>query len=879
MTARTLLSRLRSTLKPGAGEATLDEEIRQHLEHLADEFRAQGHSDAEARRRARREFGNVTGVREAARAQSGFLWMASLYRDAAFALRQLGRAPSFTAAAVLTLAIGIGGTTAVFSVLDVVALRPLSYPAPERLVVVHESLPQVGNFPASVADTEFWARHATSFDGLALLSPAFMNLTGAGEPERLRIGAASPVFFQMLGATPQLGRLPIDGEDTPGRDRVVVLGDGLWRRRFGADPGIVGRTIALDGTPYEVVGVLSAGFHAPNLTHLFAIPVPDMLMDAWKPIAFAPGERQAIGGYSYPVIGRLKEGVTLARAREELAAVQQQLLNEVPGKGDLRTAIVPLQEQLGSRSSDTLWLLFAATGAVLLIGCVNIANLLLARMIARRRELAVRQAIGASTGRLLTQILVEHLVLCGLGGAAGLAVAAVALRIIVSLSPADVPRIDEVALDARVLWFTMAVTVACGIAIGLASAWRVRMGSLHGALAGRTATSAARPGSAMLVASEIGLCAACVAIALLLTESFAGLLSVDKGFDSNRVVTADVSLPAARYTDVQQAAFFDAVIADIERLPGIEAVATATQLPLTGTGAISAFSPEGTTIAPMERPRADVRSVTPAYFRTVGLRLGRGRLIDERDRDRQVAVLSERLAERGWPGEDPIGRRFRLGSNPNAALFEVVGTVSDVRGTALDQPPTPTAYVPFPQRSRGVASFLVRTSGGASGLESALQRSIRTHDPDLPVPSIQTLDAVIAGSLDSRRFQLRLVTVFAIVALLLASIGVYGVMAYSVAQRRGELGVRLALGAAPRTVLMLVVRQAMTSSAIGLALAVPLVWVAGRFLATVLVGVRPLDASALASTATVVLLTALAAAAIPGIRATQIDAAGVLREG
>ncbi len=879
MTARTLLSRLRSTLKPGESEATLDEEIRQHLECLAEEFRAQGHSDGEAWRRARREFGNITGVREAARAQSGFLWMASLYRDAAFALRQLGRAPSFTAAAVLTLAIGIGGTTAVFSVLDVVALRPLSYPTPERLVVIHESLPRVGSFPASVADTEFWARHATSFDDLALISPAFMNLTGNGEPERLRVAAVSSTLFPLLGATPQLGRLPVAGEDTPGRDRVVVLGDGLWRRRFGADPGIVGRTIALDGAPYEVIGVLAAGFHAPNLTHLFAIPVPDMVMDAWKPIAIRPEERQAIGGYSYPVVGRLKEGVPLARAREELAGVQQELLKEVPGKGDLRTVIVPLQEQLGSRSSDTLWLLFAATGAVLLIGCVNIANLLLARMIARRRELAVRQAVGASTGRLLTQILVEHLVLCGLGGAAGLAVAAIALRLIVSLSPADVPRIDEVAIDARVLWFTVAVTVACGLIIGLVSAWRVRMGSLHGALAGRTATSVARPGSRLLVASEVGLCAACVAIALLLTESFAGLLSVDKGFDSSRVLTAGVTLPTARYTSEQQAAFFDAVTADIQRLPGVEVVAIATQLPLTGIGAISAFSAEGTTTAPMERPRADVRSVTPDYFRTVGLRLGRGRPIEASDREREVAVLSTQLAEQAWPGQDPIGRRFRFGSNPNGPAFEVIGTVSDVRGTALDQPPTPTAYVPFPQRSRGIASLLVRTGGGSGGLESALQRSIRTHDPDLPVPAVQTLDAVIAGSLDARRFQLRLVTVFALVALLLASIGVYGVMAYSVAQRRGELGVRLALGAAPRTVLMLVVRQAMTSSAIGLTLAVPLVWIAGRFLATVLVGVRPFDLSALLATATVVLLTALAAAAIPGIRATQIDAAGVLREG
>ena len=701
---RTLFARLRSIVTRTQQDTALAEEIECHLEMLAAEFRASGVPDSEARTRARREFGSVDRVKESAREARGFPVVESFWRDIVFALRQLRRTPSFTLAATLTLAIGVGGTTGIFSVLDVVAFRELSYPAPDRLVVIHERLPRFGPFPASAADAEFWSRHATSFEQIALVNAALMNLTGAGDPERLQVGQVSPGFLAMLGARAQVGRLLLDSEAQQSADAVVVLSDPLWRRRFGADPQIVGRSVVLDGVPHQVVGVMSADFKAPNIRHLFSIPVPEMVLNAWKPLALAPEERPAIGGYSYPALARLKAGISVQRAQQELDVVQAELRRTVPGKGELAATVVPLQSQMASRSRPTLLLLLAATAAVLLIGCVNTTNLLSARILARRREIAVRAAIGAGRWRLVRQILVENAVLGALGGAAGIVVAFAVMRIVVSLAPGDVPRLDEVALDARALLFAAIVSIGCGLLIGLPSAWRLGASDLRSWLGNRTEVAASQASYAVLVVCEIGLCAACVGVGFLLAESFRGLNSVDKGFDPARILTASVSVPPGRYqTADQQAALFDAVSDDIRAMPGVAAVAVSTQLPLTGTGALSALSVEGGTAPPAERPSADVRSVSLDYFRVVNVPLLRGRLLEPQDRNRTVAVLSEQLAARGWPGENPLGRRFRFGANPTNPVYEVVGIVGDVRGTALDQPVTPTAYVPFPQRVRGIA--------------------------------------------------------------------------------------------------------------------------------------------------------------------------------
>jgi putative ABC transport system permease protein len=875
----TLLSRVRDLMVRNQRDRELSEEIDLHLDMLADEFRSQGLSDADARVRARREFGSISRVKETARELRGFPLLESLMQDAAFAVRQLRQTPSFTLAAVLTLGVGIGGTTGIFSVLDVVAFRDLSYPDSDRLVVVHEGLPRYGTFPASAADVQFWSDHMTSFERIGMVTPEFLNLTGSGEPERLQVGRVSPTVLPMLGARTRLGRLPLESESQPGADHVIVLSDAFWKRRFASDAAIIGKVIDLDDVPHQVIGVLAPDFKAPNVRHLYSIPVPDMTLNAWKPLALTPEERPAVGGYNYPAIARLTPGVSTQRAQQELDAVQKELLRAVPGKIDLFASIVPLQAQMASRSRAPLLMLLAATAAVLLIGCVNITNLLSARMLARRREIAVRAAIGAGRVRLVRQILVENIVLGLAGGLAGVLVAVATMRAITWFAPADVPRLDEVALHWRVLAFAAAVSVGAGVLIGLPSAWSLGAGDQRTWLADRSGTGGySRRSYSALMICEIGACAACVGVALLLAASLRQLYSVDKGFTADRILTVILNLPARRYsTGTQVAGLFDGLADDIRRSPGIVEVAAATQLPLTGTGALSALSADGTTLTLTERPSADVRSVSPEYFSVVNLPLVRGRLLDAHDRERPVAVLSEQLAARGWPGEDPIGRRFRLGANPSATSFEVVGIVGDVRGMSLDRPVTPTAYVPFPQRVRGIAALMVKTSADPAAATSIVRQAIRGRDPELPAASFRTMDDVVSGSLEARRFQLNVVALFALAALLLAAIGIYGVMAYSVIQRRPELGVRLALGASPRTLLSLVIGGAVRLGLAGLAVAIPVVWLAGSAVRSFLYGVTPLDPRAAALTAAVTFGVAVAAAAVPAFRASRLEPATALR--
>jgi predicted permease len=881
VTLRTVRLRLWGSLAKRSADARLTEEIQTHLDLLTAEHVANGLSPAEAEVAARRQFGGVEFAKEYSRDERGFPVIESWFQDARFAVRQLRRHPSFAIAAILTLAIGIGGTTAIFSVLDVVAVRPLSYPNPERLVVIEETLPVFGPFPVSAADAEFWRTESSSFDNIALTVPLYGNLTGQGEPARLAIGRANPNLLRILGARPVLGRLLLDDEDQPGRDHVVVLSYGSWRSRFNSDPTIVGRKISIDGAPYEVVGVLSGDFRQPNLKHLIAIPVNEMVIDMWKPLALTAEERPPIGGYGIVAVAQLKAGLSLTRAREELAAVQLSLLRQVPGKGDLKTVIVPLQTQMASRSQSSLILLLAAVSVVLLIACVNIANLQLARSVARIKEMTIREALGAGRRRIVRQLLVENVVLALIGGAAAIAVAFVALKLIVGAGPADVPRLEEVALDRRLLSFATVVSLACGVLIGLVPAWRVGRADLQPSLKGRgehnTHATTIRVRST-LVACEIALSAACVMAGVLLFHSFASLLLTSTGFETERVVTTEINLGGPQYQTVQRRmVLLDGVVDDVRRLPGVRNVSIATQLPLTGTGSMSAFSAEGGTTAPMERPRADVRSVTEDYFQTMAVPLKTGRLIERVDRDRNVAVLSEQLAAQAWPGQNPVGRRFRFGVTSTAVLYEVIGTVGDVRGTSLDQPLTPTAYVPFPQRSYPNSTLLVKTDGDPSALVAPIRENIREHDPEIPLARFRTMDDVIDQSVAPRRFQLQLVAVFALLTALLSGLGVFGVMAYSVAQRRGEIGIRLALGIPPREILLRVLRDALQITAVGLAIAAPLAWLAGRFLRSFLYGVTPYDPLALTSAVAIIVVTALAAAAAPGFRASRVNPMVALR--
>jgi putative ABC transport system permease protein len=881
VTLRALRSRFWGSLSKRESDARLSEEIQTHLELLTAENLTRGLSPAEARSAALREFGGVEFTKDQTRDERGFPVIESLLQDARFAVRQLRRAPSFALAAILTLAIGIGGTTAIFSVLDLVAFRPLSYPDPDRLVVLEESLPNFGRFPVSAADAEFWRRESTSFSQISLAMPLFGNLTGQGEPERLQIGAVTPGLLSLLGARPVLGRLPLEEEDVPGRDRVVVLSDALWRRRFNADPFIGGRKISIDGNPYEIIGVLAPGFRAPNVKHLINIPVGEMVIDMWKPLALTASDRRPVGGYSYVAVAQLKFGVSLPRAREELANVQARLLQQVSGKGDLKTVVVPMQDQMASRSRASLLLLLAAVGVVLFIACVNIANLQLARSVARMKEMTVREALGAGRSRIVRQLFVENMVLALLGGVAAVVIAFVALRLLVAIEPADVPRLDEVSLDGRLLGFATLVSFASGLLIGLVPAWRVGRADLQASLKSRgdadALLSAARL-RAILVACEIGLSAACVIAGALLFQSFAALLETQTGYVTDAVMTTSINLAGSTYQDPQRRmALLDAVMDDVRALPAVRHVAVSTQLPLTGTGAMSATSVEGGTVPGMERPRADVRSVSPDYFRVMEVPLRTGRTFEAADRDRNVTVLSEELARQAWPGQDPLGRRLRFGVDLSAILYEVIGTVGDVRGTSLDQPLTPTAYVPFPQRSQTIFTLMVKTAGDPSAVVPRVRRIVGAHEPEVPLGPFRTMNDIVDQSVAPRRFQLQLVGVFALLTALLSGLGVFGVMAYSVAQRRSEIGIRLALGIPPRAILVRVLLDALRITVIGLWIGAPLAWLAGRFLRSFLYGVTPYDPLALASAVAIIVTTALIAAAAPGLRASRVDPLVALR--
>ena len=606
MTAlRVFGARLRGFLTGRRREAQLSEEIETHLDLLTDEFVAQGLAPAAARTAARREFGGIAAMKDAARDETGLPWIESWLQDVRYAVRQLRRQPAFASAAILTLAIGIGGSTGIFSIVDAVLLRPLPYPEADRLVAVHERAPGRGTIPVSPADAEVWKRAVSAFDAIALLTPEGLSLTGTGEPEQVEATLVSPSLFPMLGLELQLGRALRDEEDVPGRDRVVVISDRFWRRHFNGDPQVIGRSITLDGVPHEVVGVLAARARPVNARNVYAInfgpgPGAAHVTEIWKPLALTDDQRPAIGNYSYAAVARLRAGVPVERARAELASVQANLVRDLPTKGDVGTVIVPLQEQIAGQSRRGLQLLLLAVAAVLIIGCANIANLLLARALVRHREMAVRQALGAGRLRLMRQLLVESLTLCAIGGVVSLGIGYAVMRFLVASAAAGVPRLDEVGFDARVLLFAVLASMASAVLVGILPAWRTGRVDLTEAMktrAGQNATRATGRVRSLLVASQIAISAACLVIAGLLLESFVKLLNVDKGFSETKLVMLEFNLVDQRYpTPGKRTAFIEALLASTRALPGVTTAAAASRLPLTGTGANSAVSREGTTL-------------------------------------------------------------------------------------------------------------------------------------------------------------------------------------------------------------------------------------------------------------------------------------------
>jgi predicted permease len=805
--------------------------------------------------------------------------------DLRFAARMLRKNPGFSAIAIATLALGIGANTAIFSVVDAVILRPLAYPDAGRLFAIHEIVPKFSRFapliPVNGAHFLEWRKSVNSFEELALLNGYTVNLTGANEPERVPMARVSSNLFPMLGVQAQLGRTFTAEEDRSGHDRVVVLDDALWRRRFGGDRNVIGRMIALDGASYEVIGVLPGNLRFPKLSQLFALSIAEERPEIWKPLALRDSELESLGDFDFACIARLKRGISGAQASAELNAVQARITNQMPEKVELKASLVPLREQITGRSRTGLELMLGAIGAVLLIGCVNIANLLLARASARRREIAIRSAIGAGSGRLMRQMLAESLLLSGLGGLLGVAIAYGAVRLILEYAPVDLPRLDEVRLDWRVLGFTVAISVLSGLFFGLLPAWRASRTDPQEAMkSGARGTTAGRSSGRLrsaLVGVEVGLGAMCLIAGGLLLHSFIKLLQVDRGFEVRRIVTVALNLPDSRYSSTQKrAAFFRAVLEQVGALPGVVSAGISNMLPLGGEGNNNLLSVEGATVPFTERPLADVRQVNPEYFRTMGIPLRAGQMFSEADRDRKVMLVSAMTAERVWPGQSPIGKRVRIGDE-KAELMEVTGVVGDVRGVSLNKGATMTVYVPYWQRCNSSESLAVKTAADPAALSPSIRNVIRRMDPDLPAPAFRTMEDIMAESVAQRRFQMNMVALFAVAAMLLASLGIYGVVAYSVTQRTNEMGIRLALGAQPGSLRRMVARECLLPVAIGLGAGVAISMAMGRVLGSLLFGVNASDPITIAGVVALLGVVGAAASYIPARRATLVDPVRALR--
>ncbi len=805
-----------------------------------------------------------------------------MFSELRYAFRSLLRSPGFAAIAILTLALGIGANTAMFTVFNGVLLKALPYPEAHRLVAVQEVYPKMARFGPALPVTAWhfreWRKQNRSFEDLALVSGIGFTLTVNGEPRRVVAGRVSSSLFPILGIRAALGRTFTEDEDRPGADRVVVLSDALWTRSFERDPGIIGRKILLDGVPFEVVGVLPAGVRVPVQGNLNTMSFGDAPAELWKPFGIVDNDLAILAEFNYGCLARLKAGVSIAQATADLNVIQHQIVSSQPEKVDLRTTIAELQEQMTDSSRSSLTLLLAAAGAVLLIVAVNLANLLLARAGGRRRELAIRAAIGAPLTRLVRQLLTESILLAVIGGVLGALLAKWALAAIVLRAPLDVPGLKDIRMDVSALAFAAAVSIASGILFGVLPAWRLARTDPQEALksGGRAITEGRKGGNLrrLLIAAEVALSAICLVVGGLLLSSFVHLLRVDKGFQADRAMVVGLSLPTANYsTTALRVQFVRNLVDRVEAVPGVVAAGVSNRGPLSGEGSNLGIDVEGANTGAFDRPIVDYRCVTPDFFRAIGIPLVSGRLIAGSDRDRPVAVVSSLTARRLWPNENPIGKRFRLGGD---FYIEVVGVVGDVR-SSLQKNPNMTVYVPFWQRDRPGFALHVRTTGDPLSIATAVRAEIRRLDSGLVVGQFLTLDSIVDASVAQRRFQLLLVMVFACAALLLAAIGVYGVVSQSVTQRTNEIGIRLALGATRRDVWGLVARHGLTPALGGLCAGLAGAAAATRLVSGFLFGVKAIDPLTFAAVSLVLLAAAAAACALPALRATRVDPLIALR--
>jgi putative ABC transport system permease protein len=873
------MHRLTRLFRKEQSEQQLDAELRFHLEKQISDYVAAGMSPEEARRRAHLDFGGLESIKQQTRESRRANWVDTLLQDALFGLRMLRKDPGFTVIAILTLALGIGATSAVFSVVNSVLLRPLPYRDAARLVWVADEHPR--EHMTTVLEPDFFAYQGLTgvFESVAAYEPgSTFTLTGAGDAIRVDAGAVTYNFFDTLGVRPRLGRVFLPDEDCPNAARVALLSDSFWRRHFAADPAILRRTIALDGNAYQVIGVLPPQFEFLDNSRADVI-VPSALrnheISEDKPIRLVQ------------VVARLKRGVTPSAAAAQVDAMNQRLWAAYPTswaqmmKG-VRAVVIPLHDHLVGKVRPALVVLFGAVAFVLLIACVNIANLQLARAVSREREIAIRGALGASRWRLVRQLLTENGIVSLSGGALGLVAAAWLVEILRMNGPAVIPHLAASQLNFPVALFALITSAAAGVFFGLAPALTTfRVSIVETIKEGGTSSGAGlkiRRSHNVFATAEFALALVLFIGAGLLLRSFTQLASVPPGFDPQGVLTARVSLPVNLYsTQEKQLVFFRELEARLGALPGVDSVGLANTLPLQGfdLGTIVQRQ-DKPPAAPGTAPTTPVGVVTPGYFSTLHIPLLKGRLLDVRDsRDAANAlVVNEAFVQRYFPTENPLGHELKVSQTE---IWTIVGVVGDARQRGLGTAVEPEIFVPVEKYCPPELAFLLRTKGNPESLLSSARAVVASLDKNLPLFGVQTANGILQGEIASQRFNATLLTAFAVFAVLLAAVGIYGVMAYAVHQRIREIGIRMALGARPENVLWLILSHGLLLAALGLLAGIAASFALTRLTGSLLYAVSPTDAFTFATASSLLALIALAACYFPARRAILVDPMVALR--
>lgn len=863
----------------------IDREMRLHLELEVEANIKAGMSPAEARERAQRSFGNVNRAVDAAYDVKGGGFFESLAQDIRFGVRMLAKHKAFTSIAIVTLALGIGANTAIFSVVNELLLQPLPYRDAERIVMLWEVTP-AGRHQNTTSRANFraWRDQSTSYEYIAAFTDQRVNLTGDGEPEELSMQLATADFFKVVGVDPLLGRTLLPEDAEPGKPPVAVLGYGLWQRRFGGQAALLGQTITLNNSKFTVVGVMPPRFEF----HIKQRSGTGRPAELWSvlPMPNTPGANQR--GRFLSTVARLKPGVTPEFAATELRTIHTRLSDEVPEYNKNYTAeVLPLREQFFGNVRRPLWLMLGAVGFVLLIACANVANLLLSLATVREKEIALRAALGARRTRILRQLLTESLLLALLGSILGLGFAWLGIKALLAISPRDLMSLHTVGLNFTVLAWTLGISLLTGIIFGLAPALHVSRLNLNDSLkeGGKSESSQASGNRRLrnaLVVSEIALAVVLLASAGLLIKSFIRLQQVDRGFETDNMLTMVVRVPNARYQeDLQFVNFFAQVLERVRQLPTVRSAGMVNYLPLYGgLGSATGFKILGRPEPPPgQGPSTDVRVADSGYFPTMGIPLLRGRnFSDAEQREvKHVILINEALARKHFANEDPIGQRLDVAMFEKPQPAEIIGIVGNVRYDSLIDESPPAVYFPHPDLTYSFMTLVIRTDGDPTAIAPAVQREIRTLDPNQPVSDVRTMNQVMSEWVARSRFNTLLLGLFAGLATLLSAVGIFGVMNYSVALRTREIGLRLAVGAQPRQVLALILKQGLVLTLVGVVLGLGAAFALTRLLSGLLFGVAAFDVTTFTTISVLLVLVSLLACYLPARRAMRIDPLSALR--